>query len=857
MSFSGKLHDVGLQDLLLMIASRRRSGRLTLRREGAEAVLLFRGGKILAAVSSADPQTLGSLLLTEGHITEQDLYRALELQRQAPGGERLTGVLERTGAVSKHVLEEVVQRKVASVIEDLLSWTGGYFHFVPAHVAGHGEVEVDAGQFVGRPGLGRFGDHLLTSEVPDEAPGEPAPVTENPPGVVGDAAASIATLAPLPAVTGEVTLRILEAAKSHLGHGVLFVVSHDAFRAVSRFGVRSGAEAPDPDAPGSRDLRIPLEEPSILRDAVERGEPVRGAPEDTEWNRLLFDRLGGVRPAEVLAIPVTARERTLLVLYGDRLADDRPIGEIHRLERVAFEVGVEIERGLAERRRRRLEELPALESMESPAGGIDGESLSELSRKLDHLARQNETIIHEFRAREQSLWHLAHHDPLTGLPNRFLFWELLRKELAHARQEKSLVAVALFDIDHFKDFNDRFGEEFGDELLSEVSRKVSAIVRDEDTLARLGGDRWALVIPKGRRADNVMLVVRRVFEEFGEPLPVEQDRIRLSLSMGISIFPEDGSAPGELVRNAEVALKRAKQAGRNNFQVFMPAMNEWAQVRMELAQDLRRAVARSEDLFVLFQPIVSVESGALVGGEALLRWKPPERSPIEAQTLVELAEDTGLMPALGSWVLREACLWNARWQEATPGVPVSVNVSIRQFQAGDLVESVVRALDQTSLAPELLRLEITESIAAQNEPEVRDCLDRLHKLGVEVVLDDFGAGYSSLSYLMRYSATGLKIDRSFVRGVPHTAQGCAVVEATIGLGRQLGLDVVAEGVERDEQLEFLRVRGCPFAQGTLLSEPVLPEVFQSLLRKGRLAGGPPTAGGMPSSPTTPPTPSTP
>lgn len=830
MSFSGKLGDVRPHDLLLMLASRHRSGRLTLRRQGAEGVILFRAGKIIAAVSDADPQTLGSLLLTEGHLGEQDLHRALEAQRQAPGEERLSRVLERLGLVPKRILEEVVQRKVAGVVEYLLEWTSGYFHFVPAPIAARGEVEIDAGQFVDRPGLGRFGDHLLMEESPDAPRDAADPVTENPEGVAPAALASIATLAPLPAVTGEVTLRILAAAESELERGILFVVRHDAFHALVPFGTSSGGGAPEPERE-ARGLRIPLEEPSILLDAVERGETVRGTLEETAWNRSLAERLGGEWPAEALAIPATAGGRTLLVLYGDRLPEQRPIGAVPRLERVMAEVGLGIERDVAERRRRQLQELPALETLTESEARLDDGVLAELSRNVERLVRQNETIIQEFRGREQSLWHMAHHDPLTGLPNRFLFWELLRKEIAHGRQEKDLVAVALFDIDHFKDFNDRFGEDFGDELLTEVSRKISSIVRDEDTLARLGGDRWALVIPKSRRADNVMLVVRRVFEALREPVAVEQDLIRLSLSMGISIYPDDGTAPGDLVRNAEVALKRAKETGRNKFQVFTPAMNEWAQVRMELAQDLRRAVARSEDLSVLFQPIVSIDTDAIVGGEALLRWKPPEREPIEAQTLVELGEDTGLMPALGSWVLREACLWNARWQGAAPSVPVSVNVSIRQFQAGGLVEAVHRALDEAGLPPELLRLEITETLAAQNVPEVRECLDRLHKLGVAVVLDDFGAGYSSLSYLMRFSATGLKIDRSFVRDVPHSVQACAVVRASIGLGSHLGLDVVAEGVETDEHLEFLRAHGCTLAQGNRLSPPVPPETFQELLRR--------------------------
>lgn len=838
MSFSGKLEDVRLHDLLVMIASRRRSGRLILRQEGAEGVILFREGRITAVVSSADPQTLGSLLLTEGHITEKDFFRALEVQRLATGEEGFARVLARLGVVPKQVLEDVVQRKVAGIVEHLLRWSDGFFEFVPGHLPDRGGVEIDAGQFVGQ---------VTPDELPDS-------VSEDPSRVETGLPASFAVLPALPAVTGEATLEIIKAAESELERAVLFIVRHDGFRGIYRHGVGTGG-AGGRDAPA---LELPLGEPSILRDAVERGEQVRGSLEENESNRLLVERLGGAWPAETVAIPVTAGGRALLVLYGDRLIGQSPIRAIPRVERVMLQVGVEIGNRLTASQRRQLDTLPAEESVDAPDGPFGGDWMARLVGKVDHLARQNETLIREFRAREQSLWHLAHHDPATGLPNRFVFWELLRKEIAHARQESNLLAVAVFDIDHFNDFNERFGEEFGDELLYEVSRRISSIVRDEDTLGRLGGDRWALVIPKGRRADDVMLVVRRVFDAFSEPLSVKKDQIRLSLSMGISIFPEDGGVPGELVRNAEVALKRAKDTGRNRFQVFTPAMNEWAQVRIELAQDLRRAVARSEDLSALFQPIVSVETGAIVGGEALLRWQPPERAPIQAHTLVELAEDTGLMPALGSWILHDACMRAARWQTGSMGIPVWVNVSMRQFQAGGLVESVMHALEEADLPPELLRLEITESIAAQNVPRIRDRLDRLHKLGVAVVLDDFGAGYSSLSYLMRYSAKGLKIDRSFVQGVPDSSQGCAVVDASIGLGLQLGLDVVAEGIEREEQLDFVRERGCPYVQGNLLSPPVAPERFQELLRDGVGARSMPGSRETPpeSGPSRAPTPST-
>lgn len=825
MSLIGKLEDVRLRDLLSLIAGRRMSGKLSLRKEGDEGAILFRDGGIVTAASTRDPQSIGSLLVAEKHIAPRDLHEALEIQRQGLVEGCLSQVLERKGAVAATVLEEVVQRKVRRIVEDLLEWSGGYFQFEPAQLEDRGEIVIDVGQFV-----------ELAQSIPYGASEEPAggeaALPSSPEAALSPVAGEelFELELPGPSVSGEATVAILAAAREVVDRGVLFVLRHDAFCELTTVGVEAGSAGPS----GKEELQIPRQAASVLRDAAESGTVIHGALEESRWNRALVEHLGGRWPQEALAFPATVEGRTVLVLYGDRLAGTRLVGDVSHLERVMAEVAADMEHDLAERRQRRDRAPWARELLATLDEPTETDTLATLSRKVDRLIAQNESLLREYRHREQSLWHVAHHDPLTSLPNRFLFREFLAKEVAHARQEGDLLAVAIFDIDHFRDVNDHFGEAVGDELLAEVATRLSRIVRTEDTLVRLGGDEFALVIPKCSQAANAILVVRRVFDAFSAPFRVRQNEILLALSMGVSFYPDDGRTPSELVVNAEAALRSVKEAGGNNFRVFAPTMNEWAQVRIELAQDLRRAIARNEDLSVLFQPIVSIDSGRVVGAEALLRWEPPERPVIEAQTFVELAEDTGQMPALGEWVLRKACSLSASWLGVLPPVPIWVNVSIRQFQAGGLIEAVMRALHESGLPPELLRLEVTESIAALNIPDVRESLDRLDKLGVTVVLDDFGSGYSSLSYLMRFSVSSLKIGGTFVDDVPNREQACAVVEASIGIGKHLGLDVVAEGVEREEQLVFLRDRGCPYAQGKFLSGPLTPDDFQDLLREGQV-----------------------
>lgn len=838
MSLIGKLEDVHLRDLLALIAGRRMSGKLSLRTEGEGGAILFRRGSIVAAVSSRDPQAIGSLLVAERHISERDLHEALELHKQGLVGGRLTQVLVKQGAVSARVLETVVQRKVRRVIEDLLEWTSGYFQFEPGRVEDQGEIVIDPADFVE---VARLAGDEESEERPEAAPGsrdpDRSPVEaaeeEIPPEDL------LELEPPGPFVSGEDTLEIFAAARVDLRRGILFVLRYGDFCEMATFGV-AGTR---PGSDGKGELRISRQAPSILRDAAESGTTIRGPLEDGDGNRALVERLGDGWPSEAIAIPAVIEGRTVLVFYADGIPEDRKAGVVLRLERAMGEVATGMEDDLV-RRRQGLIHGPFADDQLAPLDEpARADTFATLSNKIDRLIQQNESLLREYRLREQSFWHLAHHDPLTGLPNRFLFRELLVKEVAHTRQEGDLLAVAIFNIDHFKDVNDHLGDSFGDELLTDVAARISKIVRAEDTLARLGGDEFALVIPKITDVDNAMLVVRRVFDAFREPFRVGQNEILLSLSMGVSFYPEDGHATGELVLNAESALRRAKEAGRNNFQVFAPPMNEWAQVRMELAQDLRRSIASSDGLSLLFQPILAIDSGRRLGAEALLRWRPPERQPVEAHTLIELAEDTGQMPALGEWILRHACAECALWQETGHGIPVWVNVSIRQFQAGGLVEAVMRALHETGLPPELLRLEVTESVAALNVPNVRESLDRLDKLGVAVVLDDFGAGYSSLSYLMRFSVTGLKIDQSFVAGVLDRQEARAVVAASISLGQSLDLDVVAEGVETQEQMDYLRDHGCPFIQGRFLVEPLTSEAFVRFLR-GELETGDPT--GLPS-----------
>jgi diguanylate cyclase (GGDEF)-like protein len=430
--------------------------------------------------------------------------------------------------------------------------------------------------------------------------------------------------------------------------------------------------------------------------------------------------------------------------------------------------------------------------------------------------------------------HLAYHDPLTELPNRQLFLDRLGVALARARREERKVAVICMNLDRFKVINDSLGHTVGDWVLHEASRRVQVSVRQGDTLARFGSDEFALLVSGLKHPEEAGKIALKLLESVQAPLLVEGRELFVTMSAGVSLFPDDGGDEETLLRNAGTALHRAKDKGRDTFQLYAPAMNEMAVERLAMEGALRKAVARDE-LVLHYQPIVEVASGRIVGAEALLRWRHPERGLLFPRDFIDLAEATGLITAMGPWILQTACAQVQAWRdEGHPEIFVALNLSARQFLDPELVKKVDEAIRASGLPPERLELEITESLAMQTVETTLETLRRLKALGVDLSIDDFGTGHSSLAYLKRFPIDRLKIDQSFVREMVTEPDDAAIVAAVLLMAKSLGLEVVAEGVERPDQLAFLRERGCEKAQGFLFSRGVEPAAFQALLQEGVL-----------------------
>ncbi|MBR0719233.1 EAL domain-containing protein [Bradyrhizobium liaoningense] len=422
--------------------------------------------------------------------------------------------------------------------------------------------------------------------------------------------------------------------------------------------------------------------------------------------------------------------------------------------------------------------------------------------------------ITEWLAAQEKISHMARHDALTNLPNRVLFHEQLEQGLRLARSGDQL-AVLCLDLDHFKDINDSLGHPIGDALLKEVGRRLAACVGENDTVARLGGDEFA-VVQLGREEEAAAAALAgRLVEVISAPYDIADHQIVIGVSIGISLFPQDGDNPNELLKNADLALYRAKADGRGTYRFFETGMDARAQARRLLEMDLRAAVQRNE-FTVYYQPIRDVARDVVVAFEALVRWKHPERGLIPPVNFIPLAEETGLVVALGEHVLKVACAEAATWPD---DIGVAVNLSPVQFKSPNLVASVVEALALSGLDARRLELEITESVLLQNSEATLTILHELRALGVRISLDDFGTGYSSLSYLRSFPFDKIKIDRSFVQELSTREDSMAIVRAVTGLGRSLGIATTAEGVENDAQLELLRREGCTQVQGYLFSQP--------------------------------------
>ncbi len=436
--------------------------------------------------------------------------------------------------------------------------------------------------------------------------------------------------------------------------------------------------------------------------------------------------------------------------------------------------------------------------------------------------------IHERKLTEMRVEYLAHHDELTGLPNRVSFNHSLEHTIRQAKRKRAKLAVMFIDLDRFKNINDSLGHDVGDQLLQEVSLRLRTTLRDSDIVARLGGDEFVVLIDGWLTSEDLVSVSQKILQAVSTPYLLEGQEYDLTTSVGISTYPQHGEDAQELLRHADVAMYRAKEMGKNNFQFYTAQMDFNSVDRLRMESGLRRALTRDE-FRLHYQPVVNLATGYMVGMEALIRWEHPQRGLVAPGEFIPLAEETGLIVPIGEWVLRAACEQNRKWQQQGYGpLRVSVNLSPRQFTAG-LVGLVARVLQETGLPAQLLELEITEGMVMQNPDQAVRLLNELHDMGIALSIDDFGTGYSSLAYLKRFPIDSLKIDRSFITELPQDSDNAAIIRAIIQMAHGLEIHVVGEGVETAEQAGFLSDQSCDRVQGFHYSKPLPHADFEKLI----------------------------
>jgi len=456
--------------------------------------------------------------------------------------------------------------------------------------------------------------------------------------------------------------------------------------------------------------------------------------------------------------------------------------------------------------------------------------LRDAQGNITHFVATGKDISERMQAQER-LQFMAQHDVLTELPNRALFLDRLKQALARARMHRRLVAVLFLDLDRFKNINDTLGHQIGDLLLQEIAHRFLKAVRDGDTVARLSGDEFAFLLEDMPTGEGISFIAEKVLDSLKPVFLIDGHDLFVSASIGISLYPNDGEETGTLLRNADVAMYRAKDMGKNNYQFYSAEMSVKAFERLSLESSLRRAVER-EEFLLYYQPQVDVQTGKILGVEALLRWQHPDLGLVAPNEFIALLEENGLIVPVGEWVMRKACAQVRDWHKAGwDHLGVAVNLSARQFNAPGLVEMVERTTSELGFKRERLELEITESVIMRHAQVTIDALETLSRMGVQLAVDDFGTGYSSLSYLRRFPIDTLKIDSSFIRDIPDDPDDSAITTAIIVMAQSLKLKVVAEGVETEEQLRYLREHGCHVMQGYLFSKPLPAEEMTILLSK--------------------------
>ncbi len=442
-------------------------------------------------------------------------------------------------------------------------------------------------------------------------------------------------------------------------------------------------------------------------------------------------------------------------------------------------------------------------------------------------------LAEQIEAAKVQLDHLVHHDVLTGLPNRILLQDRLIQAMESACRQGRQLAVMFMDLDQFKHINDSLGHAIGDKLLQSVAQRLMGCVRHSDTISRQGGDEFVVLLPYIENPESAGVCAQKMLATLALPHRIDQHELHISVSIGISIYPNDGQEAETQIKNADIAMYQAKENGRNNYKFFEQDMNARAVQRQSVEVSLRRALERQE--FVLhYQPKINLQSGAIVGVEALIRWQHPEQGLLLPAQFVSIAEDCGLILPIGRWVLREACLQAKAWQQAgLPPIIVAVNISALEFRDKNFIENIRAVIEETGLEPRYLELELTESVLMQDAASTDSMLHALANLGVRLTIDDFGTGYSSLSYLKQFPINTLKIDQSFVNQMCSNLDDAAIVSAVTSMGKSLKLCVIAEGVESSEQSAFLLAQHCDEGQGYYFGRPMVAEALATLLQTGK------------------------